>query len=563
MINILIAEDEEDIRNGIVKWVNESDTEFYVTGAAGDGISALKSVRELEPDIIVTDICMPKMGGLELIREIRRFDRDIPIIVVSGYDEFSYAREAMGMGVREYLLKPFLPGDLVEVLRKAKDVLEEKNRLAKNMRIMSEQAEEGRRFRRERFLKMVLNGRPEDAKKWGEELGFPSRDGWYCTALLMMEGEGRQAETPFLEQYLNIILENYISEGIRVMGGCPEYQQYVLLFYKHGQSRNRMQQEICCCMERICAGMERHHQIHLRCAVGRVHRGFEHLADSWQEACDLWRGRLYLEKNVIAYAEIEGQGEQADAAVEEELSNQLLMAVRRGQLADARTCLGKLMEYYTSFSIDQIDYINISLVKLVLQIQESAAGAGEEALVWKNDQILNYLKHHFTQGSLAQAKEVLENYMEQCCLQSVRMNESDGERIVDDAKAIIERNLGNEHFSLELLSEELHFSSNYVRRIFKEGTGVCFSDYLQQQRMERARELLLHSGRKIQEISELSGYSNQQYFARCFKKYYGCTPTAFREDVERTGRKRERGGQLRKINRMKTIWRVNDNVKNG
>ncbi|MDO5408668.1 MAG: response regulator [Eubacteriales bacterium] len=532
MINILMAEDEDDVRNGIEKWINESGTEFRVAATASDGKMALQRMQEVQPDILVTDICMPKMDGLELIREIRRQNSEIPIIVVSGYDEFSYAREAMRMGVREYLLKPFLPGDLLEVLQKSKAVLEEKSQLAKNMRTMNRQLEEGRRYRKERFLQLVLDGQGRDNETLGAEFGFLSGEGWYGAAVIMEEAGEQPVEPALMEQYLTLILESYLGEDIRVLGGYHGENQYVLIFGRRGQSRNRLQQDIRKSMERICIGMEQHHQIRLRCAVGRVYGEFDRLAESYQEALDLWRGKLPTGQRVMAYVELEGQGGQPDAAVEEQISGQLIGAVRRGQAAEARERLARLMEYYASFSMDQIEYISISLVKLVLQISDAAAGAGLEVQAWKNDQVLTYLKRHFTHGSLMEAKEVLETYLEKCCSQIASSRESDGGSLAEEAKVIIAQNLNNENFGLEQLAEELHFSSNYVRRLFKSGTGICFSDYLQQQRMELARELLQHTDRKIQSISEAVGYSNQQYFARSFKKYYGCTPTAFREEQE-------------------------------
>ncbi|MDO5416088.1 MAG: response regulator [Lachnospiraceae bacterium] len=531
MYRILIAEDEEDVRNGIVKWINESGTEFHVAGAAKDGAEALKLLKELEPDILVTDICMPKVNGLELIEEVRRLRDSMPVIVVSGYDEFSYARAAMQMGVREYLLKPFLPRDLVEVLEKARGVLEEKNQLEKNLLSMSEQIEAGKRYRKERLLGLILEGREEEAGELTEEFRFPSGNGWYGAAVIREEQEDRPVKEELMEQYLGLILESYMEPDIRILGGSHGKNRYVLLFGRQGQSRNRLQQDIRNGMERICLGMEQHHGIRLRCAVGQVYGAFSGLSQSYEEACDLWRGKLHQEQRVIVYAELAGQGETAsDLKIEEQLQNQLLAAVRRGREKAAGKELDKLMEYYASFSIEQIEYISISLVKLVLQISDAVSGAGEETLAWKDDQVLNYLKHHFVHGSLLEAKAVLESYIEKCCQQFARRDESDGARMVREAKAVIEQRLCDEEFSLELLADELHFSSNYVRRVFKAETGSSFSDYLQKRRMEQAGELLKHSDRRIQEISELVGYSNQQYFARSFKKFYGCTPTAFRED---------------------------------
>lgn len=532
MYSVFIAEDEEDVRNGIVNCINESDTKFQVTGSAGDGEEAFAQICELKPDILVTDICMPKTTGLELIEQIRKINKTMPIIVISGYDEFSYAREAMRMGVREYLLKPFLPRDLFEVLEKARGVLEETNQLEKNIRNMCKQIEQGRKYLKERFLTLLLEGKNQEARELGNELAFPVEDAWYCVGIVKGEEMAKEPRVSIniLERYLDIILGNYIPEDIRILSVHREENQFVLLFRRHGSSLKRFQQDIRIGMEKICLSMEQHHKIRLKCVLGRICESLDQVSDSYRQAYDVWRSRLHQDGKVVSYAEVEQTEKQTDSLYEDKIMSQLLLAVQLGQEEEAKEKLEELMGYYESFSIDQVEYISISLVKLVLQISDSVSQAGGEVQAWKDERVITYLKRHFTFGSLMEARTVLEEYMEKCCIQLAQMNKKNSDRIVSNARTIIEHNLGNEEFSLEALAEELHFSSNYVRRLFKTTMGINFSDYLLQLRMEHARNLMSHSNYKIQEISEMVGYSSQRYFARCFKKYFGCTPTEYREE---------------------------------
>ena len=148
--------------------------------------------------------------------------------------------------------------------------------------------------------------------------------------------------------------------------------------------------------------------------------------------------------------------------------------------------------------------------------------------MWEDENVVAYLKEHFTSGSLRDAQEVILGYVRKCCRQFASVNESQGERIVFQVKELIEKNIGQEDLSLEAVSGKLFFSHNYVRQIFKQVTGESFMEYLIRRRMEIAGELLKNEALKIQDIAAKTGYSNQRYFASCFKKYYGCTPTEYR-----------------------------------
>lgn len=540
MYKIIIAEDEEDVRNAIMQRVNESNTPFRVTGAARDGIEALQMVKELRPDILITDICMPKLDGLRLIKRIREENEQLPVIVISGYDEFSYAREAIRMGVREYLLKPFLPKDLFEVLEKTGAVLAEQDQLARNIRTMSEQIEEGKRFSRERFLKLLLEEKSEEkaeeAKRLGAELGIPAEDAWYCAAAIKREPSaetgGQVLGAEAFGRYLHLILENYFSQDIGMLDIPCQEEQAVLVFWKKGKSRRQFEQELRIGMEKICLGMEQHHKIRLKCAVGNAYDSRIQLSASCRESLDTLRACLDWSGKVVSYAEAERQREEVDAELEEVLTRQILLSVRMGKTEEAKENLAGLLRYYAEFSVDHIEYISVSLVKLVLDISDAAAEMGDGGQAWKDERVITYLKRHFTYGSLMEAKEVLEEYIEKCCMQRVQGSETYGCRLVRNAKAIIDHNLGNEAFGLENLAEELHFSPNYVRQLFKNKTGISFSEYLIQKRMEMAEQLLDGSNCKVREVAERAGYSSQRYFARCFKKYYGCTPSEYRGNQE-------------------------------
>ena len=142
--------------------------------------------------------------------------------------------------------------------------------------------------------------------------------------------------------------------------------------------------------------------------------------------------------------------------------------------------------------------------------------------------VLDYLKHHFTKSSLREAAAVLERYVRDACAPFRSINTEHSAKLIYTLKDMIEKNLSNENFSLESAASQLYFSSNYIRQLFKQKTGESFMEYLIRRRMETARYLLVESDLQIQKVAEETDYSNARYFASCFKKYFGCTPTECR-----------------------------------
>lgn len=531
MYKIVIAEDEDAVRTRIVKHINESETEYEVIGEARDGLQAMELIKAHNPDILMTDICMPRMGGLDLIRSIREIDKELSIIVVSGYDEFSYAREAMSMGVREYLLKPFLPKELFGVLDRTKNIIDQKNQMAVNLQKMSVELQKNLTYSKERFFRRLLEGElgRQEMEVTAADIQFDLQAVWYSAGILGMEAGDQREVNQMTETYFNLIKENYFPETITLHEIQNGSSQMFLFFTSTGRSEERFLHDIRIGMEKICLGMKQYHKISTKCALGRPCNTFEKMSKSFREALDTWRVLFYQDKSVTVYSGNDGMQLQIDEEKAADTTEQLLLDIQMGDKKSAISKIGDIIGFYAELSPDMVEYISISLAKLVLRISDIMEQYGDQEQVWNNQNIISYMKRHFAYGSLSEAKNVLEEYVEKCCDHFIWLNADRSDKIIRKARLLIEESIGDESFNLDKLAENLHFSSNYVRQLFKAKTGENFSDYLFRRRMELAETLLHNPTYKIQDIAEKTGYSNQQYFARCFKKYYNCTPTEYRE----------------------------------
>ncbi len=191
MYRIVIADDEEYVRELVAKNINQSSRDFVVVGKAEDGEEAVRLIEKLEPDILITDICMPRLSGLELVRKIQELDRNIKTVIISGYDDFSYAKQAISLGVTEYLLKPFLPEELYEVLDKIDEELKRRKMLEMNMQEMQNQIRDNLYFRQGDLIRKILKKKVSDSR-FSEECqkaGINLQAAFYAVGILKIKAD--------------------------------------------------------------------------------------------------------------------------------------------------------------------------------------------------------------------------------------------------------------------------------------------------------------------------------------------------------------------------------------
>lgn len=533
MYRIIVADDEEYVRELLAKNINQSQTEFEVVGKAENGAEAIRLVRELKPDILITDICMPLVSGLELIREIKKLEQPVKTVIISGYDDFSYAKQAVSLGVTEYLLKPFLPDEMYEVLEKIRKELERQKTMLHNIQDMQNQIEDSLILRQEIFwrklLQDVLKG-PEallEAEK--KRISLDARQ----VAVGILKGHGNMLEgDQKFKDFLILVKDEYFSKDIRSYAVQPGERQIVMIFLGDYRNPQSFKKAVGDGIEAISSSMERYYNMKLTCILGGIYESWEQMPDSYKNAMSVWRGLLDPSERLICYDdERKGRKEKQGMTWERPLQMEraLLLNIQMGREEQSLDSLEEILRYYSDLDVQLSEFVSISLVELVFDISGTLMKAGGSQFhVWEDENVVEYLKEHFSYGSLRDAREVLEEYVKKCCRQFRAVNESQGDRIVFNVKELIEKNIGNEEFGLENASAQLFFSHNYVRQIFKQITGESFTEYLIRRRMETARELLSNPVTKIQDIALQTGYSNQRYFASCFKKYYGCTPTEYR-----------------------------------
>lgn len=554
MYRILIADDEANVRDLVAKSINKSPLEMEVVGCAEDGDEAVKLVNELRPDILITDICMPKLSGLELIQAVKATGVNIKTVIISGYDDFTYAKLALELGVNNYLLKPFLPNELFEVLEKIKDELENNAALLRNMEKLQNQFEDNIIYMQERFLKdLLLNKKNKmrsldsttfvNQKKLieeGQAIRINLKANYYCTGILKLQSDPSTKMWNFnnqskVEEFLIIVKDEYFDKYTKTYAVSFHDNQLVMIFISNHDDVLDFYTGIRSGIEKMNQSFQKYYNIRLLGALGRIYPRVEQISNSYEEALLSTKFMLSDKNCVINYEEtkriLSDQNTQPLNNRPQELEEKLILNIRLARKEKAFAVLDSMLQYYESFYLTSPEIVTMSIFGLVFSIDNALLESGGTFHIWNDDKMKQYFKDQLLCGTLFDTKLVLEDYIARRCDEFALIISNQGDKLIYDIKTLIKHNLSKEDFNLESASSQLFFSANYVRQIFKQKTGEGFTEYLIHKRMEKAEELLRDPTNKIQDVALNTGYSSQRYFSSCFKKFYGCTPTEYRERV--------------------------------
>ena len=531
MIKVFLAEDEFVIREGIKKNIDWNAAGFEFCGEAADGELALPMIRKLAPDIVITDIKMPFMDGLELSRIIKKEFPGIEIIILSGYEEFEYAKEGIKIGVAQYLTKPITGEELLaEVSAVAERIKIRKEEEALKEQFEKEMAENDKKDRRELFHNIVSGEfSTTDLLAMSEKLDVDLYAMWYSIVLLYSKSDNHE-----LDEYSNssVRIEQKISDMVKD-NGCLIFDRNLegeaLIFKADSEEElKNKQNEVLGLIEEIY--ME-YPQIRYFGGIGQPVNRLSLLQSSFEGASRALAHRYFISDNKI----IKNDDVEVLAGAEESNLNMKEIDAKR---IDRR----HLTKFFKTGARDEVPFF----------LSEFLKSAGENAI--KSSLFRQYIAMDtyfcavtFIEelgkkrtdvdipevaadalGSVDATIEYMKSVIEQIIMVRESIANNRYSEIVEEAVKYIEDNYGDEELSLNTLASHVNVSPNHLSTIFSQQTGQTFIKYLTEYRIEKAKELLKCTGKRSSEISEEVGYKDPHYFSYMFKKSVGMTPTKYR-----------------------------------
>lgn len=540
MYRILIAEDETEMRNLLVRYIGRKNAEMEVVGNAVNGEEALRLARELKPDIVITDIFMPVMNGLEFLKAANEEKMPLKAIIISGYDTFEYAKQAISLGVSDYLLKPFDPSELDQVLDKILSELNSQKMLRENMQILQAKINEKELVFREKILRDMMIGKNVSDRD-GRNIFGDSH--FYTVCLLklpmyMTSEKWNMENQKNIEELISVLKGNYVPKELIIYGLNFQKNGVICAVAGNAVEQQRFLQKIKRGLNHLQNSMQKYYHIPLICVIGKICETWRLLSESYESALSIWR-QIDSEKQALL---VWGEEDKNETYAEDvkgtekirRLKEEILFEIKTGRKEAYLEDFEKLISLYAAVSPRKIDFVILSVEELCYTLYEDIEKSQKNTNeIIKLEGLQKQLKSRLESASLLEIKVVLKEYLETCGEWYCKVKDFQQKtQITEQVKKLIETNLANEELTLEWIAEQIHFSPTYIRQMFRQETGEKIAEYIIGKRMEKAARLLLKTDMKILDIAYNCGYSNQRYFASSFKKYYECTPTDFKKMME-------------------------------
>lgn len=535
-IKVFLVEDEMVIRRGIKNSIDWEKEGYIFCGEASDGELAYPMIIKEKPDILITDIRMPFMDGLELCKLVKEELPNIKILILSGYDEFDYAKEAIRLGVTEYLLKPISSGKLLEALNGVSESIrrekEDKDLVRKYMEEMRENTE----HEKQKFFEQMIAGNLSmaDALETGKKYEMNLSAGMYNLLLFRftLGEENRKSgellgEAEYAIKKLTERLE-YVFEFQRDVEGWA----FLLMADNEEQMSERVK-ELSKDLEEI---MKNYSIITYFGGIGQPVARLRELEESFREAERALAARFTMELNRIISVEDIRMAQNVDTLDDIEITS-------FGEIEKTRTMLEKFLNNGAEDEIDEFvdvyinelpeenlksvlmrQYIIMDAYIVMMSFCEKIEGI-EGEMQAQSEELKNSMK-------TIQTLEEIKNYIRMLLKKIIGVRDTiSGRRysdIIEIAKDQIRKTYMSDEISLNTIAAEVGMSPSYFSSIFSKEMGKTFVEYLTEIRMDRAKELLMCSSMKTSEIGYEVGDKDPHYFSYIFKKTQNCTPKEFR-----------------------------------
>lgn len=535
-MKVFLVEDEYIVREGIKNNIDWEKNGYDFCGEASDGELAFPMISEKRPDIVITDIRMPFMDGIELSRMIKEEYPEIKIIILSGHEEFEYAKAAIQIGVEEYLLKPINGDELLQVVNRVAQKIKEENESRETLQ--EGEGDENFEYAKRQLLCSLIddNASLSDAMEQGKKIHLNLMA--QCYNIMMLKLQRKNKEQGFSQRILELYktMEDTLKEqdGQSIMfDRAPEGK--VILFMGSGEEEIRRNMDVFAGQFREI--LPEYEDVTYFGSVGVPVMRLRELGESYEAASHGFSYRFLTEPNQIV----------DNHTVFDQTRNEKKFSCSIDSVDIQNLDKQKIESFLKGGEMDEIHFF-------VEEYMKNTGDAGKNSMIFRQYIVMDMFfaaSHFLTQitdgreqlgepfespeqmqkivsdleATVVYIKELFTKVMQVRDAQTTEHNSD----VVENAKKYISENYHDEELTLNTVAHEVNVSPNHLSAMFSQKTGQTFVKYLTDVRMHRAKELLKCTSKRSNEICEEVGYRDPHYFSHLFKKNVGCSPIQYRE----------------------------------
>lgn len=543
MYRIVIADDESIVRDGMRDRIDWERHGFELVGVCPDGRAALSTIEETRPHIVLADIYMPFMNGLDLSGAIAERFPETRVVLLTGYDRIDYAQEAVRKQVSDFLLKPITPRELRKVLDRMKLALDRDTAERERRGMLEAQLAESVPLLRERALNGIIRRDGDPARidramqLCGLTLSYPN------LLLAVLDRDERESSASRLSQGEIELLElegivNSLSEGDaeEVRSDSPVISfrttEGALALVFGCEDGDECSANALAFLDVVVDLAHQRSGLSVSAGIARPVTSLENLPLSYEQAREALAYRYHGGGGMVSDFRDLGSDEHSDALCDHSLLEEIATLVKTSSLNEINEAIDDFVRVLREGRKSEAA-CRAELLRLYLEIAQAATALGipSEEIVATGDSLQRILDA----STLDQAHEAIRSTVKDIHsgLESRRARRS--ERLVLEAKEFIRAHSTRPDLQLSDVIREVGASSSYFSQVFKNHTGQTFVEYLTYVRVDHAKALMRTGMDRMYEIAEAVGYRDPHYFSMVFKKCAGMTATRFRKLVEHDG----------------------------
>ena len=530
MYTLLLVDDEEEVTRIIAKKVKWNDLGFSVTGHANNGLKALEMLEEMQPDVVMTDIRMPYMDGLELCGQIREKYPATKLVLFTGFDDFEYAKEAVHLEIEEYVLKPLNAAEITKVFEDLKKKLDQEINEKKSAELLKKYYKDSLPLLQANFYSTLIEGRvpEEELTKYLANYQIDFTGPLYGCVLI--HASKTQVPKDMDPQLVAISVDKQAGERLEQKWKAKRFNYLgdtVMIVQLESEKEVSELTDSC---DRFCKYV--HHMIGavVTVGVGQICDNISDLVKSYQSAREAVSYRvLYGTKRAINIGEIVPKEQIKPVQSEESRMQTLFRAIRIGDSAEIeRAAHGEMEKLHKN--TETMSQYNLATMEIVSGFFKFCTD--------------NSLDFNKISGNMQNIYEKV-SQMDESSLTAwiVQMSEtiseklkcarnSSARRLIVEAQNIVQERYMEADISLDEVCAVLGVSNSYFSSVFKKEAGKSFISYLTDYRMDIAAEMILNTDEKSETRAEKVGYLDANYFSYVFKKKFGVSPSKYRASVK-------------------------------
>ncbi|WP_035177244.1 response regulator transcription factor [Alkalihalobacterium bogoriense] len=517
MLNqVVIVDDEYFVRKGIITLVNWEECGFQICAEATDGEDALNVIKKVKPDLVITDIRMPVLDGLELIDLVKQQETVTKFIILSGHNEFSYAQKAVRYGVHDFLLKPIDKTELETTLKKLSLALEEERKV--------------KEYEQEVVLETL----------WGHllsgtvcQLHLEQANVTYlrCAtkfAYMIVEindmayNPMERSSNELKKSLLRLTVSTIITKGTVCMKEHEGNRIGFILTDYGGHSITTLAKKI---QEKIQLQVQKCITVYVGVVVDHINQ----FSSSYESALRSLQYKYVSPTNEPIFYEKVKDRRVTSIEMEDHFMNALLECIEENNNLLIREKINNIFHEFET-NLYSPEAVRVALIRCknkAIKTIRGMGGTSEDLQTMESLENVNYCS--FT---LLQIKEVFSHFVFEVTTYIGELRKENGKSEINKIKSYIDRNF-HKSISLKSIATTFYMNPVYMGQLFKKTYGVYFKDYLLSLRIQESKKLLRQTNLRVYEIAEKVGFKSADYFVTQFEKLEKVTPTEYRKSLNK------------------------------